>query len=159
VVPRNYDGLTPDGTPYYDFSSVTGGLSLAPGASTGAKTLAFYDPDGAQITYQLVFVARLTSPPEFTSEPVVTAAAGRTYHYTAVAIDTNGDAIAYSLITAPTGMTINATTGQMSWNPTTADLGSYPIDVRASDSLGGTADQLYTLSVIVAPPNRPPLFT
>jgi RHS repeat-associated protein/uncharacterized repeat protein (TIGR01451 family) len=159
VVPRNYDGRTPDGTPYYDYSTVTGGLNLATGASTGAKTLAFYDPDGAQFTYQLVFLAQLTSPPTFTSEPVVTAAVGRTYHYTAVAVETNGDPITYSLITAPSGMTINGTTGQIAWNPATADRGSYPIDVRASDPLGGTADQLYTLSVIVAPPNRPPLFT
>ncbi len=159
VVARNYDGLTPDGVPYYDFSSVTGGLSLAPGTTTGAKTVAFYDPDGTPFTYQLVFLARLNDPPVFTTEPVVQAAVGRSYLYHANAVDPNGDTVTYSLITAPSGMTINASTGQISWSPTTNDIGTASIDIRASDGLGGTTDQIYTLTIGVAPPNRPPLFT
>ena len=35
-----------------------------------------------------------------------------------------GDTLTYSLTTAPTGMTINATTGLISWTPTKAQVGA-----------------------------------
>src|SRR5262249_12492940 len=38
-------------------------------------------------------------------------------------------------------------------------LGNHAVTLRVDDGRGGTAEQSYTLGVIAAPPNRPPVFT
>jgi hypothetical protein len=56
-------------------------------------------------------------------------------------------------------MTINANSGLIAWNTTTANVGNQSIVVEVADGRGGTDTQTYTLSVISTPPNRPPIFT
>ena len=52
----------------------------------------------------------------------------------------------YSLITSPAGMTINSTTGVITWTPTAGQLGSNPVTVRATNS-EGSDDQSYSIDV------------
>jgi hypothetical protein len=66
---RNSDGNTPDGLPYYDFSSLTAGNTLAAGQTTGGRTLAFFDPKGIQFTYDLQILGQLNQLPTITSQP------------------------------------------------------------------------------------------
>ena len=51
-------------------------------------------------------------------------------------------------------MTINPTSGAVTWSPAIADIGNHLIDVQATDSRGAAADQKYTLHV--APTRSPP---
>ncbi|MCB0184603.1 MAG: putative Ig domain-containing protein, partial [Caldilineaceae bacterium] len=42
----------------------------------------------------------------------------------------------YSLLHGPAGMTIDAESGELGWTPTTADVGSVAVTVRATNRLG-----------------------
>jgi internalin A len=79
-----------------------------------------------------------------TSTPVTTATVGQVYSYDVEA--TGVPAPTYSLITAPSGMTINATTGLIQWTPTAAQLGPNPVTVRAANSCG-FGDQTFSVDV------------
>ena len=83
------------------------------------------------------------NPPYFTSTAVVAGAVGQPYQYFATAVDPDGDAISFSLASAPSGMTVSAN-GLVSWsNPIT---GAYPITVRVSDGKDAV-DQSFTLTI------------
>ncbi len=83
--------------------------------------------------------------PSFTSTPVTDARVGEPYSYDAEAFGV--PAPTYALAASPTppaGMSINSSTGLISWTPGTA--GSYPVAVEASNSEGMTT-QSYTIQV------------
>jgi len=109
---------------------------------------------GGLLAYLTVTPAAAAAP-VFDSTPVVAGTAGAAYSYAAHATDPNGDTVTYSLNPVPpTGMTIVAGTGQISWTPAAA--GTYPVSVRASD---GTLFSNQSFSVVVAaavPVNHPP---
>ena len=71
-----------------------------------------------------------------------------TYTYDVEAVDPDGDAITYSLTTAPLGMTINPTTGLISWPVTSRDVGDHTVEIRAQDPHGGFDTQTYTLTIL-----------
>lgn len=114
-----------------------------------------------QFGYGLVDAARAVGvsvpsdpqPPVFTSNPKTEAKEGTAYSYTAVATDANGDSITYSLVAAPTGMTIDADKGIANWTPTYKQAGSYAITIRAADAGGLSVDQTFTLTVADAMKN------
>jgi len=70
-------------------------------------------------------------PPQITSTPVTSATVGEAYTYDVAATDPDGDTLTYSLLAAPTGMTINSSTGLINWIPTAA--GSFGVTVKVSD--------------------------
>jgi hypothetical protein len=156
---RNSDGLTASGQPYFDFSSLIGSDTLAPGKSTTSRTLTFYDPNGIQFTYNLQILAKLDQPPTVTSQPNTEAIAGLPYSYQATATDPDDHTLTYSLLTAPAGMTVDPNTGLITWSPQQSDLGNQAVLLQIADGHGGVIQQPFTVSTIVAPPNRPPLFT
>src|SRR5208337_4929048 len=123
------------------------------------QSLEFLDPNRVQFTYDLVFLGQLNQPPYITSVPVVDAIVGRTYSYAATATDADSNPLTFSLTTAPSAMQVDPTTGQVTWSPTTADLGTHNITLRVDDGLGGYATQSYVINVTTPPPNRPPYFT
>jgi len=82
--------------------------------------------------------------PNITSTPITTATVDVLYTYNVNATDPDGDTLTYSLTTSPTGMTINSSTGLISWTPTST--GDYDVTVRVSDgSLFDT--QSFTITV------------
>ncbi|EXI66571.1 MAG: Cell wall-associated polypeptide CWBP200 [Candidatus Accumulibacter adjunctus] len=99
--------------------------------------------------------------PIITSAPVLTATAGQPYGYQVTATDANaGDALAYSLTTAPPGMQINPATGVIDWTPAAAQIGSHPVTVRVTDPGGLFDEQSFSINVSAPPPvNLPPAFT
>ena len=94
-------------------------------------------------------------PPVITSSPRVTAMAGAAYEYQVVATDRDGDALQYTLVTGPAGMTISAT-GKIEWAVPAAFAGSESVDIKVSDGKGGEVTQSYSIGVGIAS-NRPPL--
>ncbi|MEM7167458.1 MAG: DUF6531 domain-containing protein [Planctomycetota bacterium] len=95
--------------------------------------------------------ASTNSPPAFTSMPVVDAIATFSYQYNAVATDPDpGDVVSFALLTGPTGATI-APGGDISWNPTVAQVGTHPFEIRATDNNGNSALQSFVVEVHPGP--------
>jgi MYXO-CTERM domain-containing protein len=86
--------------------------------------------------------------PRFQTEPPLDTAVGEDYAYDADAVDMNvDDVIAWSLIEAPEGMTIDAVTGEIAMMPTASSPAVAMVIVRASDGHGGDADQAFELQI------------
>jgi hypothetical protein len=94
-------------------------------------------------------------PPHFTSQPVVPGPADSVYHYQAVAIDEDQDALRYELVGGPPGMVVEPN-GEVSWNipKGTARGGEYAITIRAVDSKGAAATQQFTFRLAPVAPKR-----
>jgi serine protease AprX len=85
--------------------------------------------------------------PVVTSTPVTSATQGQVYQYPVTATDPDGDTLRFSLITAPSGMTIDATTGLILWTPDNAQVGSNSVELRVTDSTGLYVAQRFTIFV------------
>ncbi len=99
-----------------------------------------------------VTVAPVNDAPVFTSAPVTNAEVGMVYGYTAEAVDEEGDAIAYSLPTAPAGLALTAAgagaTNVLTWRPAAGQVGARAVVVRARDAGGAVTDQSFTVRVV-----------
>jgi hypothetical protein len=69
-----------------------------------------------------------------------------------VATDVNGGPLAYSLVAPiPAGMTINPTTGLISWIPTAGQVGANAVTLRVTDPTALFATQPFTVTAAAAP--------
>lgn len=98
----------------------------------------------------------VSGAPVFTSLPATIATEGVAYTYQVAATAQNGGSLTYLLTTKPTGMTMS-TSGAISWTPGFDQAGERNVTVRATDTLGRTSDQNFTISVANA--DRQPVFT
>jgi bacillopeptidase F len=121
----------------------------------GADNSYGYGLADALAAYQRLLAASANSPPEITSTPPTAATEGSLYHYPVSASDADGDALAYSLETAPAGMSIDAASGLIAWTPDGSQVGTHAVTVRATDPGGLFATQSFTVDV--AGLNDPPL--
>ncbi|HNR12341.1 MAG TPA: Ig domain-containing protein [Thermodesulfobacteriota bacterium] len=97
-------------------------------------------------TYQSKYVVISNSAPSILSKPP--AAASETYTYQVEAKDVDDDAIRFALAPeAPSGMTIDADTGLLTWTMKASDAGTYQVVVQAHDGHGGSAFQRFSLTV------------
>ncbi|OQZ02353.1 MAG: hypothetical protein B6D35_01240, partial [Candidatus Brocadia sp. UTAMX2] len=86
--------------------------------------------------------------PVITSNPFLFAMKGEPYAYNATATDPDrGDVLAFSLDAAPSGMTINAESGVVSWTPTPDQVGENEATVRVQDQGGLYDTQAFTITV------------
>jgi large repetitive protein len=100
--------------------------------------------------------------PIFTSTPTTTTPQiGKLFEYTPTAVDPDADSISYSLIGNfnPTGVTVDPTTGKVTWTPTAAQIGSQQIALQVTDTQGGSSIQKLDLNVINPIANRPPVIS
>jgi len=72
---------------------------------------------------------------------------GDVYTYRVTAEDPDGDPITFSLVSAPSGMTIDSNTGVISWPITPAASGSHVVELAAQDPDGLKTTQKYTISI------------
>lgn len=91
----------------------------------------------------------LTTSLEFVPDP--------SYEYQVAAVDPDGDALAYSLVQAPAGVTIDPETGRLYWLP--GLTGTFPITLRVEDGHGGSATQSFNLTVTEQAMDGSPSFT
>jgi len=87
--------------------------------------------------------------PAITSTAITSATVGQTYTYSLVATDPDGDTLTYSFTAKPSGMTINVSTGIISWTPTAA--GTFWVTVKVSD---GELTDTQSFSIAVSEPNQ-----
>ncbi len=94
----------------------------------------------------------INNPPAIISFPVVSVTATENYSYDVEASDPDMDALIYSLIESPAGMSIDDASGLINW--TAGAAGDYTVEVNVSDGRGGSAVQTWVLSVSTS--NLPP---
>lgn len=84
----------------------------------------------------------------FTTEPIRKGSIGVEYIYDAdaVAADSNV-AIGYSLLNGPTGMTVDSTTGEVRWTPTTEGMFMVELQATTLDSAALSVKQTWMLQV------------
>jgi subtilisin family serine protease len=87
--------------------------------------------------------------PDITSSPPTTATVGQAYSYDANASGTTP--LTWSLVTGPSGMTINSGTGVVSWTPTSSQTGNHNVTIQVSNSVS-TDQQSWTINVSAATP-------
>jgi len=61
--------------------------------------------------------------------------------------DPEHNPLTFSLDSAPTGMTIDAITGVISWTPTAAQAGRNRVSLKVIDGQGGSATESFTIQV------------
>jgi hypothetical protein len=90
--------------------------------------------------------------PIFTSTPGTVITVNQAYSYQLTA--SGKPAPTFSLVTGPAGMSVNTSSGLVSWTPTVAQFGTQKVTLRAS-SIEGTALQTFSISVLAPPPSIP----
>lgn len=98
-------------------------------------------------------IAPTSQAPIITSTPITTATIGLLYTYDVDATDPDGDTLTYSfysIYTKPNGMTINSTTGVISWTPTSIQIGNTLVMVKVSD---GTLSATQSFTIVVSEPS------
>ncbi len=104
-------------------------------------------------------VSRFGGPPTIMSIPPTEASLGAAFLYSVVARDAEGDPLSYTLLAAPTGMTIVNTTGEVSWTPAADQLGQQDVVIQVADGVGGASTQGFAIRVNAGVPNQAPIIT
>ena len=101
-------------------------------------------------------VTQPTAAPAFTSTPTtasLTVGDGGTFTYTAAA--SGNPPPNYSVVSGPTGLTIDPVSGAVSWTTPASLVGPVPVTIQATNLIG-SATQSFTLNVVDrTPPTRP----
>ncbi|MBL8287839.1 MAG: putative Ig domain-containing protein [Rubrivivax sp.] len=133
-------------------SGLLGWTPTAAQAGSHAVSVRAADPAGLAATQSFaIAVAPANAAPQITTAAVTSAVAGTAYRYDVDALDPNGDVLAYALVQAPAGMTIEGGSGVIAWAPSAAQAGTHAVVVRVADPRGLAATQSF--SIIVALPN------
>ena len=97
--------------------------------------------------------------PVITSDPLsIRAGIGDVYMYQITASNPNGGVLQYSLISGPTGMTVNSETGLVSWTPGRIYTGQR-VKIAVTDGRGGRTVHGWALPVITSIEEGKPLVT
>jgi hypothetical protein len=82
------------------------------------------------------------NPPVITSKPPSQAMMPKVFTYDVKVVDADGDALVYSLLRSPSGMTIDAASGRMVWN-SAAGQGGGAVVVQVRDPSGAADVQAF----------------
>jgi len=120
-----------------------------------ALTVRVTDAGGAvDSTSFALTVIEVDDVPTISSSPDTTAPEDALYEYAVEAVDEEAGTLSYSLVTAPTGMTVDSL-GVVSWTPALADTGAHTVALAVADPAGQTVEQSYQLQVLEV--NDPPV--
>jgi len=89
------------------------------------------DGEASDSDQVIISVGDVNHTPIIISTAVTSATKGELYSYDVNATDSDGDTLIYSLTTKPSGMSINTSTGLITWTPTTS--GDFDVTVKVSD--------------------------
>ena len=134
-------------------------IYLAPGFGAVGTTLCpddictnvSYNPATGVLSFRAAhfstyFTGQNTSndAPAITSTPVTTATVGIEYEYQAEASDTEGDAVTFSLLARPSGMSVNPSSGLVTWTP--EETGTADVIILAGDGMNSST-QNFTITI------------
>jgi FtsP/CotA-like multicopper oxidase with cupredoxin domain len=104
--------------------------------------------DGGMLA--MLEVAGTGTAPAIISNPTLTATQNQSYAYKVTASDADGGPLSFTLDKAPAGMTIKTTSNFVAWIgwwPTSAQVGTQAVTVRATDPTGLSTTQSYSIAV------------
>jgi len=149
---------TPPSLAHSSFSG--GSFSFSPDyTQAGSYSVTFRAVDPYGLTDQktvAIIVTDVNRPPVITTTALLSGRVDYPYSATITATDPDSDPLSFSLTQGPTGMTINTTSGILSWKPTITDIGSYTFTIAVSDGKGGSDSRQFTLQI---PDTIPPTVT
>ena len=99
----------------------------------------------------------LDFPPVIRSKPPLIASVETRFNYQLDAYDLEQNGLTYHLEAGPQGMTVDLSSGLLTWLPTSADTGTVPVVVAVRDSANNETRQFFELDVSV--PNFSPVTT
>lgn len=138
-------GLIENGTPKYFYNGSIDEVAIYNRTLTTTELNSHYDN---MRSYGIGYCDG--NNPVLLSTPETYATVGQLYTYD---VDASGNPLpTYSLKTAPVGMTINATTGVISWTPTSVTQNGHVV-VEIESSLG-TLEQSYNMFIATTPTCR-----
>ena len=116
----------------------------------GSDSFTFTVSDGLATSVATInlTVQAVNDAPELMSDAITSGIENTAYVYDVNATDADGDSITYSLTTAPTGMTINDTTGVVNWLPGYDAAGTHTVQISISDDQGSTISYSYSLNIL-----------
>ena len=118
---------------------------LEPGQDSFTYRVSDGEFDSAEATVNIE-IRPNGNPPFFLSEPKRGASAGTSYRYQPLVSDVDpGDSVTFELLNGPADMTLDAATGVIDWYP--ESNGDYPVALAATDSLGLSSAQIFTVTV------------
>jgi hypothetical protein len=147
ITVKNADGTFPDGAPYFNFSGLAGDGVLSASETSGKKPVAFANPSRKPFDFNLKVFAKLNEAPAFSNVPIVVGRVGQKYQFDANASDADNDTLTFSPESAPAGMTIDASTGLVTWTPTAAQAGRNRVSLKVIDGQGGSDTETFTVLV------------
>ncbi len=98
----------------------------------------------------------LHNQPQGVSPGFPTAYVGLVYAVNLSAQDAESQEFTYSLLSGPSAATLNATTGELRWTPTLAQVGNAIFSIEVRDSLGSATVVNATVQVVNAQPAATP---
>jgi hypothetical protein len=104
------------------------------------------DQDGEGTPYKSAAAVVGNAPPRILSKPSAPDRQGN-YQYRVQADDPDGDSLLYGLETAPPGMAIDTTSGQISWTVSSELAGTHRVKISVDDGQGGVAWQEFEISI------------
>lgn len=154
------DGILSDGRPYINLTGQISGAALGSGESIDGPEIRFLNDSRQRFQYRLAIYGRVHHGPiGFTSQPVTSIEAGRTYRYQAKAQSSIDSPLNYSVVFGPESMAIDPKSGQLNWQTRSEDLGTHQVTIRATDEFGLFVEQRFEIQVVEQLANRPPVFT
>ena len=149
--PGTYDTLT------YTWTWGDGSMTVTASASTthtyvddGTYTVDLDVSDGTDTASTSGTVAVANVAPTIASTPGLAATEGTTWTYAPDATDPGtADVLTWSLLSGPSGMTVDSGTGDLAWTPTYADALDSPaaVTLQVDDGDGGTDAQDFDIVV------------
>ncbi len=133
-------------------SDTTGLVSWDPADSVGEHTVTLVVTNAAAaLTDEQVFSLAVGHTLEITSVPFELVIQGQLYEYQLTVADSDPNAsLTYELREDPAGMTVNDTTGLVSWIPVDADVGKHNVKfaVTRTNNVPVTKEQEFSLTVL-----------
>ena len=142
------NGCLPNGVTFNDATGVLSGTPL-PGTG-GTYDLTFAASNGVGTTAVQSFVLTVDEAPSFTSTNAATFSVGVVGSFTVTLNGFPTPTVSESG-TLPAGVSFNPSTDVLSGMPQTGTAGTYPIVFTASNGIGSSVTQQFTLSVDVPP--------
>ena len=143
----------------------SGMITWTPGEgilSSGVVTLRVSNDQTPPLSGSQLFTISVTpvnDPPVIISTAPTSAIEHAQYSYLPAATDPENNALTWSLSGAPAGMTINQSTGLITWIPGEGVSTSGPVTLKVTDNGVPPQSAQQTVTISVTPVNDPPVIT
>ncbi|MDQ7053629.1 MAG: CARDB domain-containing protein [candidate division KSB1 bacterium] len=95
-----------------------------------------------------ITVTPVNDPPRIHSTPPAVAYVNSVYEYPVSAVDVDGDALTYTLISGPAWLGFSTGSSVLRGTPGAGDVGEANVTIEVRDSHGAAAQQSFTLTVV-----------